>query len=535
MAVLDFILLAAYFVAVGAIGYWASQRSQKDSRAYFLGGSTIGWMPIGASLYASNISAEHLLGLAGSGAASGLAVGQFEWLACFMLLLLAWLFAPFFVRSGVFTTPEFIEGRFNRQCRKYLSAISLVGYIFTKISVALYAGAIILKTVLGLNIWVGAILLVVATGVYTIFGGLRAVIFTDFLQSGILIVGGIILTAIALHEAGGFAEVYSQVDANFFSVWKAADHPDYPWVGILFGAPILGVWYWCTDQQNVQRALASKDLERARVAAIFAGFLKILPVFIFVLPGILGSVIFPGTQSADLYPRMLDELMPVGIKGLVVAGVLAALMSSLSSVFNSSSTLAVIDFYKEWRTDASERELVVAGQVSTVILVGISLAWLPLINLLNDQIYAYLQAVQAYIAPPIVAVFLLGLLWKRATGTAAFIALICGFILGAGRLIAELIVKAGLISWPPLEFYAGVNYLYFAVYLFLLCIAIIVAVSYRTAAPSSQKLKVLEPSDETITKFAGGESDRQRNLIFSIVLAVIVLVLWLIFSPVFFS
>ncbi|PSP10207.1 MAG: sodium transporter [Cyanobacteria bacterium SW_10_48_33] len=535
MTAIDLVFLVAYFIAVGGIGYWSSKYSQKNSRAYFLGGSSIGWMPIGASLFASNISAEHLIGLAGSGASSGLAVGQFEWIACFMLLLLGWLFAPFYVRSGVFTMPEFIEKRFNSESRKYLSAISLVAYIFTKISVAVFAGALVLETVLGWNIWVGAIFLVVATGIYTIFGGLRAVIFTDFMQSFVLIGGGIALTAIAISQLGGLGAMFEQTNPGKFNLWKPATHPEYPWIGILLGTPIIGIWYWCTDQQNVQRTLAAEDLERARAATIYAGFLKLLPIFIFVLPGVVGGLLFPDAPTMELYPRMLNELLPPGIKGLVVAGVLAALMSSLSSVFNSSSTLAVIDFYKEGRPNASERELVVAGQIATVILVLISLLWLPLINVMSNQLYVYIQSVQAYIAPPITVVFLVGIFWKRASGKAAFITLISGFILGAVRLVVELAVKAKWITWKPLVIYGSINYLYFAILLFIISILILVFVSLRTAAPSQRKLSMFRASEEELNKYAGSSQERKRNVFLSVFLSVIVLAFWLIFSPIIFS
>jgi SSS family solute:Na+ symporter len=532
---IDLFLIVAYFVAVAGIGYWSSKESQDSSKSYFLGGGNIGWMAIGASLFASNISAEHFIGLAGSGASSGLAVGQFEWIACFMLLLLGWLFVPFYVRTGVFTMPEFLERRFNSQCRTYLSAVSLVAYVFTKISVAVYAGALVLQTILGWNIWVGAIVLIVATGAYTIFGGLRAVIYTDFLQAFILIGGGIILTATAIARVGGLGALFQGVEPEFFNLWKSVNHPDFPWTGILFGAPILGVWYWCTDQMIVQRTLAASNIETARRSTIFAGFLKLIPVFILVLPGVAGRVLFPDVAPDRMYATLVTELLPPGIRGLVIAGLLAALMSSLSSVFNSSATLAVMDFYKKWRPDASERELVRAGQFSTIALVAIGLLWLPFIGLMSNQLYVYLQSVQAYISPPIAAVFLLGLLWKRANGKGAFATLISGFILGAIRFISELGVKAGWITWKPLVMYASINFLHFAILLFVLSVVILVAVSLRTAAPTRSNLSIFEATDDKLMKPAGSSKTHKRNVTYSMVLAGVVLVFWVVFSPVAFG
>jgi solute:Na+ symporter, SSS family len=531
VAAIDIVFLVAYFVGVAAIGYWSSQKSLATSKSYFLGGGSIGWAAIGASLFASNISAEHFIGLAGSGASSGLAVGQFEWIACFMLLLLGWLFVPFYLRTGVFTMPEFLERRFNRQCRTYLSAISLIAYVFTKISVAVYAGAIVLQTILGWNIWLGAIALIVATGAYTIFGGLRAVIYTDFFQAFILIGGGIFLTATAIIDVGGFGALYQKVDPNFFSLWKDINHPDFPWTGILFGAPILGLWYWCTDQMIVQRTLAAPNIEVARRSTIFAGFLKLLPVFILVLPGIAGRILFPDVEPDRIYATMVNNLLPPGIKGLVVAGLLAALMSSLSSVFNSSSTLVVMDFYQKWKPEASDRELVRAGQISTILLVVTGLLWLPFIGLMSNQLYVYLQSVQAYVSPPIAAVFLMGILWKRATGRAAFNTLITGFILGAIRFIAEIAVKAGWITWRPLVAYATINFLHFAILLFVISIAILVLVSLTSAAPNQRQLEIFQHSDAELEKFAGSHRSHNLNVRSSFILAAIVLVFWVVFSP----
>jgi len=530
---LDVAFVALYFVGVAAIGVWSSRRSLADSRSYFLGGGSIGWMAIGASLFASNISAEHFIGLAGSGAESGLAVAQFEWLACLILLLLGWFFVPFYMRSGVYTMPEFLERRYNRHCRTYLSAISLVAYVFTKVSVAVYAGALVLNTILGWNIWIGAIVLILATGAYTVFGGLRAVVYTDFFQGFVLIGGGIFLTVAAVSRAGGLDVVLSEVPAGFMSVWRPMSDPDFPWTGILLGAPILGIWYWCTDQMIVQRTLAARGIADARKASIFAGYLKILPAFILVLPGIAGRILLPDTPPDRIYAQLVSDLLAPGIRGLVVAALLAALMSSLSSVFNSSSTLVVMDFYKRFKPDASEGALVRAGQVSTIGLVFVGLLWLPFIGLMSDQIYIYLQSVQAYISPPIAAVFLVGLLWRPANGKGALTTLVTGFVIGAFRFVAEIAVKAGWVDSGFLVDLAAINFLHFAVLLFAISVVVLVVGSLltrATAEPSS-----LDRLKENATGVTTVDTDRKRNIILSAVLVGIVAVLWLIFSPLVFG
>ncbi len=526
MATADFIVLILYFVLIALIGWYASRGSRDSTQDYFLGGSGIGWMAIGASLFASNISAEHFIGLAGTGSASGLAVGQFEWLACLILMLLGWLFVPFYLKTGVFTMPEFLETRFSPACRTYLATVSLVAYVFTKISVAVYAGALVLNTILGWNIWLGATLLIVATGIYTLFGGLKAVIYTDFLQAGILIAGGALLTVLAVGEAGGMGALFAELPSGYFNLWKSSSHPDFPWTGVLFGAPILGIWYWCTDQMIVQRTLAAKNLSHARKATLFAGFLKLLPVFILVLPGLAGHILYPDLKPDQMYVTLVNNLLPVGIKGLVIAGLLAALMSSLSSVFNSSSTLVVMDFYRKYKPAAPEKELVRAGQIATVALVLMGLAWLPLIGLMSEQLYLYLQSVQAYISPPIAAVFLAGLLWKRANGRGAFGALMTGLVLGALRFVSEIAVKAKMLNRGLLHDYATFNFLHFAVFLFVVSLGVLVVLSLSAPPPAPAQLAMFEAEGVVIE-----DDNRSLNLVLTGILLVAIAVLWFVFSP----
>src|SRR6266576_534760 len=322
----DIAVITAYFLVLAGIGYWAARREKNVSADFFLASRDVGWFAVGASLFASNIGSEHLVGLAGTGAASGLAVGHFEWLACFMLLLLGWLFVPFYLRSGVYTMPEFLERRFNPAARSYFTWVSIIGYVLTKISVTLFAGGIVMREVTGYSVWTSAVILIVVTGIYTVLGGLRAVIYTEVMQAVVLIIGSATMTVLGLQAVGGWSGLEARVPADFFSMWKPMNHPNFPWTGIVFGAPILGVWYWCTDQHIVQRVLAAKNVSAARTGTIFAGFLKILPVFIFVLPGIIAAALYADIRggSADAaYPALVTRLLPAGFKGLVLAGMLA--------------------------------------------------------------------------------------------------------------------------------------------------------------------------------------------------------------------
>src|SRR2546428_3303968 len=403
---LDVVVIAAYFLILLGIGYWAARREKNVSADFSLARRDGGWSAVGASLFASNIGSEHLVGLAGTGAASGLAVGHFEWLACFMLLLLGWLFVPFFLRSGVYTMPEFRERRFNPAARWYFTWVSIIGYVLTKISVTLFAGGVVVRAVTGWSVWTSAVVLIVVTGLYTVMGGLRAVIYTEVMQAVVLIVGSATLALVGLAAVGGWSGLEARVPADFFSMWKPTSHPDFPWTGIVFGAPILGVWYWCTDQHIVQRVLAARNVSAARRGTILAGFLKILPVFIFVLPGIIAAALYTdirGGAADTAYPALVTRLLPAGFKGLVLAGMLAALMSSLASAFNSCSTLLTWDVYRKLRPDASEQRLVALGRITTVLLVGLGLLWIPFMKYISPQIYIYLQSVQAYIAPPLPA------------------------------------------------------------------------------------------------------------------------------------
>ena len=530
--IVDLLVIAAYFLVLSGIAYWAARREKNVSSDYFLAGRDVGWLAVGASLFASNIGSEHLVGLAGTGAASGLAVGHFEWLASFILLLLGWLFVPFYLRSGVYTMPEFLERRYNPASRAYFTWVSIVGYVLTKISVTLFAGGVVMRAVTGFDFWTSAAILVVITGLYVIFGGLRAVIYTEVMQTVVLILGSVLLTVLGLSAVGGWSGLEARVAPDFFSMWKPSSHPDFPWTGIVFGAPILGIWYWCTDQVIVQRVLAARNVREARRGTIFAGFLKILPVFIFVLPGIIAAALYQDVRtgaSDSAFPLLVTRLLPTGVKGLVLAGMLAALMSSLASAFNSSSTLLTWDVYRKWRPGASEARLVFVGRVTTVVLVILGLAWIPFMKFISPQLYIYLQSVQAYIAPPIAACFLLGILSPRLNGTGSLAALWTGFVLGFARLVLEL-SKARLPADSLWSWIANINFLHFAALLFALCSAILIVVSFLTAPPEPDRVADLTLQTTTkVVDTSDTPKERRLTIALSLLLAATIGALWIVF------
>ena len=534
LASLDWWVIGLYFVLIFGGAAYATWREKKGGREtsadYFLAGRNTGWFIVGASLFASNIGSEHLVGLAGTGAASGVAVAQFEILASFILLLLGWVFAAFYLRSGVYTMPEFLERRYSSGARWYLAVVSIIGYVLTKISVTIAAGGIVFEALMGIDFWTGAMIVVIATGLYTIFGGLRAVLITDTIQMFVLIGGSIAVLIVGLNAIGGWGELMAAVEPGTMDLWKPADDPDFPWTGILFGAPILGVWYWCTDQFIVQRTLAARDLREARRGTIFAAFLKLLPLFIFVIPGVIAAVLAERGQLTlgapdQALPTLVATLLPVGLRGLVVAGLLAALMSSLSSVFNSTSTLITWDVYKKLHPAASERRLVVVGMASTSVLVGFGLLWIPLMELISGQLYQYIQSVQAYIAPPIAAVFLFGLFSSRINARGAMAALLTGFVLGLVRLVAEL-NKAALDG--ALLVLASINFLHFAAILFVLCTIVLVLVSLTGPPPPREQIEGL--TYQTTAKPAEAPPRMSREAVLSGIVVIGILGLWLYFS-----
>jgi SSS family solute:Na+ symporter len=435
---------------------------------------------------------------------------------------------PFYIKSGVFTMPEFLERRYDAKSRWYLTTVSITAYVLTKVSVTLFAGSLLLNQLLGWDMYTSAIALTVATGIYTIVGGLTAVIYTELMQTFVLIGGAALLTILGLVEVGGWSGLQAKVPADYFSMFKPMSDPNFPWTGIVFGAPILGIWYWCTDQYIVQRVLSAKGISDARAGTIFSGFLKILPVFILVLPGVIAHALYPDVSGDQAYPALVSRLLPSGVKGIVIASLLAALMSSLAACFNSASTLFTIDVYKKLKPNADDKTLVTVGRISTGVLVLLGILWVPFIRHISAQLYVYLQSVQAYISPPIAAVFLFGVFWPRANGKGSIAALLTGLVAGAARLIFELMHKQSPLDPGFMRWMVEINFLHFAVFLFILCSIVLVAVSLMSAAPSMAKIEGLVYRGSLAVAHEEPRAHR-RNVILSVALVAIVFVLWGIF------
>lgn len=525
---IDWIIIAIYFVFLFAVAFYFYTQSATTTD-YFLASRKTRWFGIGPTIFAANISSEHVIGLAGAGAATGLAVGAYEWMAVFCLFVLGWLFVPHYLNSKVFTMPEFLERRYNSACRWYLSSVSIFAYVFTKISVSLFAGAILLKFVLGWDYLTSSIILVMAAGLYTVAGGLKAVIFTDFFQSSILIAGSAILTFIGLQEAGGFSGLRANLPEDFFQMIKPASHKVYPWTGTTIGIFILGIWYWATDQFIVQKTLSAKNINHARTGINFTALLKILPVFILILPGLVARSLW-GEELAhapdQAYPLLVTRLLPQGLTGLMIAALLAALISSLAAVFNSSSTLFTMDIYKKLHPEASDKKLVLIGRFSTMILIVIGILWIPLIRHMSDQIYQYLQSVQAYISPPIAAVFLVGILWKKATGKAAITTLIAGGMLGLVKFVADIASKFN--NNPMLESFASISFLNYCVVLFVVCLLILATISFLFPEPVRKETDTVVIAISE-TKFENS-SWNWFNIVLSVFIGLTVIALWAHFA-----
>ncbi|MCD7937622.1 MAG: sodium:solute symporter [Tannerellaceae bacterium] len=525
MATLDFVVIAIFAVALIGIIVWVLNQKQENSGDYFLGGRDATWIAIGASIFASNIGSEHLIGLAGAGASSGMAMAHWE-IQGWMILILGWVFVPFYERSMVLTMPEFLERRYNKESRTILSVISLVSYVLTKVAVTVYAGGLVFQQVFGIQelwgidfFWIAAIGLVVITALYTIFGGMRSVLYTSVLQTPILLLGSLIILVLGLKEVGGWDQVLAYCSATpvneygdtMVNLIRNNNDPDFPWLGALIGSSIIGFWYWCTDQFIVQRVLSGKNEKEARRGTIFGAYLKLLPVFLFLIPGMIafalhqkslaeGSEAFlpflaNGVHNADAaFPTLVAKLLPAGVKGLVVCGILAALMSSLASLFNSSAMLFTIDFYKKYKPETPEKQLVVIGQIATVVIVILGILWIPIMRSVGDVLYTYLQDVQSVLAPGIAAAFLMGICWKRTSAKGGMWGLLSGFIIGMTRLGAKVYyttvgIDAGDSLFKSLFF--DMNWLFFCGWMLLFCILVVVLVSYATEAPSAEKIQGL--------------------------------------------
>jgi len=561
MSSLDWIVLGLFFLGLIGIILWVLKKKDKDTSDYFLAGRDATWLAIGASIFASNIGSEHLVGLAGTGAESGMAFAHWE-MHGWMILILGWLFVPFYARSGVFTMPEFLERRYNKSSRTFLSVISLVSYVLTKVAVTVYAGGVVFKdvfnietvTVFGSEIdffWVSAIGLVVITGLYTTFGGMKAVLYTSVLQTPILLAGSVAILVIGLTQLGGWnnlmeivratpvtypdhPEYLSTVD-NMGSLIRSAKDPVYPWTGVLLGSAIIGFWYWCTDQFIVQRVLSGRDMKQARRGSIFGAYLKLTPVFLFLVPGMIafalrkqGLLDFGSNDAA--FSTLVKELLPKGFTGIVVGGILAALMSSLASLFNSSAMLFTVDFYQKFKPNASPRHYVIIGRIATVVIVLLGMAWIPVMKGIGKVLYEYLQDVQSLLAPGIAAVFLLGILSKKTTPLAGLWGLVIGFTLGMLRLglnvFSDSISETSLLYTVILSH----NWLHYEIYLFVLVIVAMIVISYFTERKDPNTIVGLTLGSATAEQRAEvRDSWNKWDVINSVVIIVIITAFYLYF------
>ena len=673
-ATVDWIVIVGYFAVLLGIAWWVIRQGKDTTDDYFLAGRNLGWFVVGASIFASNIGSEHLVGLAGSGSADGVAMAHYE-LHAWCLLVLGWVFMPFFMRSKVFTMPEFLEKRFSPGSRWVLSIISLVAYVLTKIAVGIFAGGIVFSVLLPEmqltlgsltldSFWIGSLLVILLTGLYTTLGGLRAVAYTEALQTFVLVIGSVLVTVFGLIKLGGWQQLREVCGSEMFNLWKPLV-PDgvvgtwapvhevtttldangemvqsgrlawyfndrYPWLSMLFCAPVIGLWYWCTDQYIVQRALGAKNEQQARRGSIFAAFLKLLPVFIFIIPGMICfalyqsgklstlatfeqvanvqadifvlktdaqgndayqlieadvvnswaqannpqanlarfAVLRPHPQTAqdtpvyidqatmqnwqenqdnrlrhvarkrnESFPLLVREVLPPGIRGMVVAGLLAALMSSLAGVFNASSTLFTMDIYSKFRPQASQSQLVWIGRLATLAMVIIGLMWIPVIKG-GRNLYDYLQGVQSYLAPPIFVVFFLGIFWKRLNGKGCLSALIVGFALGIFRLMVDTPVTLQLAGfengYATGSFFWIINKMFFQYYsiiIFVACVLVMIIVSYATREPDYQRINGLTYGTITTEHRDESRSSWSRmDVINSIVLLVLIVVAYMYFS-----
>ena len=535
---LDWVVLGVYFLALIVVAVWVALQKHNNTEDYFLAGRNVGWFVIGASIFASNIGSEHVVGLAGTGFESGTPMAHYE-LHAWIVLLLGWLFLPFYIRSGAFTMPEFLEKRFDSRSRWFLSLFSLIAYVLTKVSVTIYAGGIVVSELLGIPFWYGAIGVVLFTGIYTVVGGMKAVIYTETLQAVILILGSIIITYLGLQEVGGWNELRSIVIAEspeHFNMWRPMNDADFPWTGLLFGGTIVGVWYWCTDQYIVQRTLAANNIKIGRRGAIFGAYLKLLPIFIFLIPGIIAFAlsvqnpeVFSIEKADRAFPMLVKTLLPVGLKGLVAGGLMAALMSSLASVFNSCSTIFTIDIYKKLKPNESENKLLNIGKIATAVIVILGIIWIPIMEKIGGGVmYQYLQNVQSYIAPPVAAVFLLGILWKRVNSKAAITTLMAGLILLILRLGSEIYFQPEISSNQIVDgfmfVFATINFSHMAILMFVFSILLCIGVTLSTSEPNYNDIIGL--SFGTLTeeqKHENKNSYELSDIFLSIILVILII------------
>lgn len=540
---LDILIIVAYFCIVLGVGLWTVCRSQKKNvEGYFLAGRSMPWFAVGASLFSSNIGSEHFVGLAGAGAAAGIALILFEWFPIFLILMLGWLFIPVYISAGVYTLPEYIEKRHGgNRIRIYLSCVALVLYIITKLASAMFSGALFIQLALKWDMYVSLAVLLTVTGIYTVLGGLTAVMYTDTFQTIVMVIGSAVVMVTGFVKIGGYQnlerlyfEAIPSVRSNnttcglpradAFHVFQDPVTGDQPWPGLVLQSSLGCLWYWCCDQVIVQRSLAAKSLSHAKGGSILAGFLKILPLFMLIFPGMISRILFPDEVACTdpeicksvcdnpvgcsniAYPKLVLELLPIGARGLLLAVMLSAIMSSLTSIFNSASTVFTMDIWRKIRRNAQQRELLIVGRVFVVIMCIIAILWVPMVKAFQSgRLFNYMVAVEGYVGSPLGVLFLLSIFWKRTTEKGAFYGIIMGHLCGIARLVVELIYPAppcGEADDRP-AFLTKLHYSYYVQLQLLFTAIMIVVISLCTRSRSEDELKGMT----WWTKHTGNVSD----------------------------
>jgi SSS family solute:Na+ symporter len=500
---IDLIVVAAYLLFIVSLGVWVGLRRRRQdsgSQSYFLAGGTLSWPIIGLALFSTNISTIHLVSFAQEGYVNGLAYGNFEWMAPFTLIIMSLFFAPFYIRSKVATLPDFLEMRYSRPCRDWLAVLSIVAAIFIHIGFSLYTGAVVLRGMFGIDLHLSIVVVAGLIGIYTIVGGLTAVVVTESIETVVLLLGALLITIVSYWQVGGWGGITETLQEHGelvkLTVLRSADDTsNLPWYAVFLGYPIIGIWYWCADQTIVQRVLGARDENHARVGPLFTGFIKILPVFLFVFPGLICYVLvlqgkLPNElgDTADTYAFMIHHLLPVGLKGIVAAALLAALMGTVSGALNSIATLFSYDIFKRWRPETEDRQLVKIGRTVTFLGMLAAIIWSPFIARF-ESIYQGIIALICYIAPPITAVFLLGVFWRRASSTAAQLTLYLGSALGLTVFVLDWFKDD--TGWSVVPMMA-------TFYLFVVCVLIMVVISTIVPhhhTPASERLVWSSPLD----------------------------------------
>ncbi len=557
--IVDLIIIVAYLVGIMFIGIWVGYRKRTSSTQFFLAGRSLKWPMIGAALFTANISTIHLVGLSASGFSEGIVVGNFEWMASFCLIVLGLIFVPFYLRTKITTLPEFLERRYSTTCRMIMAFIAIWSALLVHIGVSLYAGAKVFDYFFGIPVIYSIIIIAVVTAIYTILGGLRAVVVTDSIQAVVLLAGCIVLTLLGVKALGGegihsFAELKEAVKPDQLSMTHSlrdanGNFNEYSWLTLMVGYHVLGIWYWCTDQTIVQKALAAKDMRNGQLGAVFAGWLKILPLFFMVFPGVVAYVLFKdkiGGDPNNTLTVMIDELLPMGLKGLFAAGLLAAVMSTVEAALNSTATITAEDIVRRIRPQTQDRTLVLIGRITACVVIVLAMLWSPYCEKFRN-IFVVVNKVPMMFAPAITTVFVLGVFWKRGTKQAALATFIAGLAVGlpyflidmpnsvaavdiqpavnAARVAPERIVNGMVADYGIITDGWGIPYMMAGLILLCMCVSVYVIVSLVTPAPTAEELEKMgwQPPHKAITstKITGITDPRIAAMLLFVVMIIL--------------